>query len=379
MRDLRHTNRHCKISRIGFYRLVRARAQSYHMAMTDVDIRTIGPCGRITLNRPSALNAVTYEMCLAIEKALDDWRSDPKVNHVVFDAAGDRAFCAGGDIAELYETGRAGDFEYGRKFWADEYRLNSKIFNYPKPVISFMQGFTMGGGVGIGCHGTHRVVGETSQIAMPECGIGLIPDVGGSLMLALAPGRLGEYLGTTATRMNAADAIYAGFADLYVAEELWPDIIKELETETSPDALTNAASSPGAGKLEAAQADIDRCFGGEALTDVLVDLKNDNSDFAKNALKALSRNSPLSVACTIELLHRLRGPSLSIAKALDLEYRFTYRAMEHGDLLEGIRAAIIDKDRNPQWQHADMKVPAVAVANMLMPLLENKLVLEDRT
>ena len=147
--------------------------------MSDISIRITGRAGRITLTRPKALNALTYEMCLAIEDALDAWREDDAVDLVVMDAEGDRAFCSGGDIAELYATGTKGDFAYGRRFWADEYRLNAKIFAYPKPVVSFLQGFTMGGGVGLGCHGSHRVVGESSQIAMPECGIGLLPDVGG--------------------------------------------------------------------------------------------------------------------------------------------------------------------------------------------------------
>ena len=350
--------------------------RAYNRDMTDITIRQTGHAGRITLQRPDALNALTYDMCRAIEQAIDVWRDDDSIHHVVIDALGDRAFCAGGDIAELYETGRAGDFEYGRRFWADEYRLNAKLFTYPKPVVSFMQGFTMGGGVGIGCHGTHRIVGTTSRIAMPECGIGLIPDVGGSLMLALAPGRLGEYLGTTATRMAAADALYAGFADLFIDEADWPELINALEASATVDVLDEAATTAGPSDLHAAQSDIDRCFSGETLTDVLVDLRNETSAFADGALKALSRNSPLSVACTIEMIHRLRGPSLTIAKALDYEYRFTYRAMEQGDFLEGIRAAIIDKDRSPKWQYDDMKVPAVAVSNMLMPLRDNKLVLE---
>jgi enoyl-CoA hydratase len=140
----------------------------------------------------------------------------------VIDAAGDKAFCAGGDIAEMYATGTAGDFDYGRRFWADEYRMNAKLFNFPKPVVTFLQGFTMGGGVGVGCHGSHRIVGDSSQIAMPECGIGLVPDVGGSLILARAPGRLGEYLGTTAARMGPGDAIHAGFADYYIPEDAGP-------------------------------------------------------------------------------------------------------------------------------------------------------------
>lgn len=345
--------------------------------MSEILIRQTGTAGRITLNRPEALNAMTYGMCLAIEAALDRWRTDPEVRHIVIDAIGDRAFCAGGDIAELYRTGRAGDFEYGRRFWADEYRLNAKIFNYSKPVVSFLQGFTMGGGVGIGCHGSHRIVGRSSQIAMPECGIGLIPDVGGTLMLALAPGRLGEYLGTTGTRMSAADAIYAGFADHFIDEAEWPRLIAELERGAPEDIIAAAAADKGNSAVQADQAEIDRHFAGDTLTDILNSLRPEASAFSERTLKALGRNSPLSMACTIEAVHRLRGRSVSIAKALDLEYRFTYRAMEHGDFLEGIRAAIIDKDRTPAWQYAGQRVPAVAVSKMLMPLGENKLTLEE--
>ena len=336
--------------------------------MSDIDIRISGQAGRITLTRPQALNAMTYEMCLAIEAAFDAWREDARVAMVVFDAEGDRAFCSGGDIADLYAQGRKGNFAYGQKFWADEYRLNHKIFAYPKPVVSFMQGFTMGGGVGLGCHGSQRIVGETSQIAMPECGIGLVPDVGGSLMLALAPGRLGEYLGTTGTRMKAADAIFAGFADHYIPQEEWPRLIARLEDGMDPESLADHAETAPEGALEADLDAINAGFSGERLSDILTDLRATDSDFAREALKALERNSPLSMACTVEILHRLRGPSLTMEKALDLEYRFTSRASEHGDFLEGIRAAIIDKDRSPKWQYADADVPLTAVSRMLMPL-----------
>ena len=181
--------------------------------MSDINIRKIGRTGRITLTRPQALNALSYPMCLAIEDALDAWATDDDVAMVIIDAEGDRAFCAGGDIQEMYDTASAGDFAYGRRFWADEYRMNAKMFDFPKPVATFMQGFTMGGGVGVGCHGSHRVVGESSQVAMPEVCIGLVPDVGGSYILAKAPGHMGEYLGLTAARMSAGDAITAGFAD----------------------------------------------------------------------------------------------------------------------------------------------------------------------
>jgi 3-hydroxyisobutyrate dehydrogenase len=336
--------------------------------MSDIDIRIEGRAGRITLNRPKALNAMTYDMCLAIEAAFDAWREDDDVHLILLDAIGDRAFCSGGDIADLYEQGTKGNFAYGQKFWADEYRLNHKIFTYPKPVVSFLQGFTMGGGVGVGCHGSHRIVGESSQIAMPECGIGLVPDVGGSLMLALAPGRLGEYLGITAARMGAADAIFAGFADHYVPELMWADVAEKLVQTGDPDVIQQVAQAASSGTLESRLEEINTLFAGETLSDILTDLSHASSDFANEALKMIARTSPLSAACTIEMMHRLRGPGLSMEKALDLEYRFTYRASEHGDFLEGIRAAIIDKDRAPKWQYADVDVPLAAVAKMLQPL-----------
>lgn len=347
--------------------------------MSDIDIRTTGQAGRITLTRSKALNAMTYQMCLAIEEALEEWRNNDDVSVIVIDAEGDRAFCSGGDIAELYATGTQGDFAYGQKFWADEYRLNHKIFSYPKPVISFLQGFTMGGGVGIGCHGSHRIVGESSQIAMPEVGIGLVPDVGGSLMLALAPGRVGEYLGITAARMNASDAIYAGFADTYIPQSMWKNAISALETEGDPTCLEAFATEAPEGVLSRQIAQIDACFAGESLDDIRRTLAADDSPFAEQAHKMIARNAPLSMACTVEMIHRLRGPSLSMEKALDLEYRFTFRAMEHGDFLEGIRAAIINKDRQPKWQYAEGDVPAVAVAKMLAPLGKNPLSLTQET
>ena len=334
----------------------------------DINIRIEGRAGRITLTRPQALNAMTYDMCTAIETAIDEWAENDQVTLVLFDAEGDKAFCAGGDIAELYDTGTKGNFAYGQTFWRDEYRLNAKLFEYPKPVVSLMQGFTMGGGVGLGCHGSHRVVGESSQIAMPECGIGLVPDVGGSLMLALAPGRLGEYLGTTGTRMGPADAIYAGFADTFVPQDHWAELTAKLVEAGDADCIDAFATPAPIGQLEQQGAEIEALFDGETLTDILNQLNAAGSDFAAAALKALRRASPLSAACTVEIVHRLRTPSLTIRKALEMEYRFTHRAMEHGDFLEGIRAQIIDKDRNPQWQYADMSVPAAAVSGMLMPL-----------
>ncbi|OAN69032.1 enoyl-CoA hydratase [Jannaschia sp. EhC01] len=336
----------------------------------DIHIRIEGKAGRITLNRPQALNAVTYQMCLAIEAALDAWAEDDAVALVLIDAVGERAFCAGGDIQEMYDTGTAGDFAYGRRFWADEYRMNAKMFAFPKPVVTFLQGFTMGGGVGVGCHGSHRIVCESSQIAMPECGIGLVPDVGGTLLLARAPGRLGEYLGVTAARMGPGDAIHAEFADYYLSEARWEALKAELITGDW-EAVDRAAEPAPESPLAAQQRAIDHLFGGETLRDVLVDLAHaptDMADFVAAARKMMGRNSPLAMACTIELVHRARGRD-DILHALRNEYRFTARSMEHGDFLEGIRAAIIDKDRTPAWKHRTATdVTPVEVARMLQPL-----------
>ncbi|WP_306110561.1 MULTISPECIES: enoyl-CoA hydratase/isomerase family protein [Roseovarius] len=341
--------------------------------MTDISIHKTGRAGRITLTRPKALNAMSYDMCLAIEAALDDWATDDDVALVIIDAEGDKAFCAGGDIQQLYDTGRAGDFAYGQTFWRDEYRLNAKVAEYPKPYVAFMQGFTMGGGVGISCHGSHRIVCDSSQIAMPECGIGLVPDVGGSLILANAPGRLGEYLGLTTSRMGPADAIYAGFADTFIPQDAWPALIERLEETGDPAQIDTASETPPQGAMRELQADIDAHFAGEDLQSIVNALKASESAFAADALKAMGRNSPLSMACAVEILHRLRGPAADIRRALELEYRFTFRAMEQGDFLEGIRAAVIDKDRSPNWQHDLEKPPTMAATQMLLPLGEHKM------
>jgi enoyl-CoA hydratase len=341
--------------------------------MSDISIRVEGRAGRITLMRAQALNALTYDMVLAIEAALDAWRNDEAVALVLLDAEGDKAFCAGGDIAELYASGMAGDFAYGRRFWADEYRMNAKHAEYPKPIVSLMQGFTMGGGVGLGCHASHRVVGETSRIAMPECGIGLVPDVGGSLLLARAPGRSGAYLGLTAARMDAGDAIKAGFADHFIPQAGWSDLTATLCRTGDPAAVERASEEAPQGPLSAAAVQIDHLFASDTLADILAALRADGSDFAESAMKAITRNSPLAMACTLEMLVRLRDADATIRTALDLEYRVTWRAMEHGDFLEGIRAVIIDKDRKPQWKNGIDTLPAQAVADMLAPLGDNAL------
>ena len=316
--------------------------------MADIHIRTEERAGRITLNRPDALNALTYDMLRQIERALDHWSGSDRAALILIDAAGDKAFAAGGDIVDLYRTGRAGDYAFGRRFWADEYRINAKVARFPKPYVAVMTGFTMGGGVGVSAHGSHRIVTDGSQVAMPECGIGLVPDVGGSKLLAEAPGHLGEFLGMTSTRMGPGDAIYAGFADSYVPRDALEEVKKWLVETGDPGMILDYAADPPEAPLAAMQAEIDALFSAESPAEVLVRLEASETELAAKALKAIRRNCPLSVACTHAMVRNARAMA-DIEDVLAQEYRFIWRCMEEGEFLEGIRAAVIDKDRNPQW------------------------------
>jgi enoyl-CoA hydratase/carnithine racemase len=255
--------------------------------------------------------------------------------------------------------------------------MNAALFRFPKPVATFLQGFTMGGGVGVGCHGSHRIVCETSRIAMPECGIGLVPDVGGTLILARAPGRLGEYLGTTGARMGPGDAIHAGFADYFVPSADWPGLIARLVETGDWEEVDRAACPPPAGPLAAARSEIDAVWGGETLGDIYRAMPETPTEAVAEGFRLMDRNAPLAMAVTVQNVHRLRLLP-SIEKALDQEYRFTFRAMEQGDFLEGIRAAVIDKDRNPRWKHGSWRdVRGGDVTKMTLPLGRDALVLED--
>ncbi|WP_022708162.1 MULTISPECIES: enoyl-CoA hydratase/isomerase family protein [Paracoccus] len=324
--------------------------------MTDLSIRKTGRAGRITFTRPKALNALSHPMAQAIHRALDDWREDADVDLVIIDAEGERAFCAGGDIAAVYHAGKAGDHSVGADFFRDEYRMNAAIADYPKPIVAFMQGFVMGGGVGVGGHAGHRIVGDTTRIAMPESGIGLIPDVGGTWLLARAPGRIGEYLALTGARMGPGDAIHARFADSYLPEDLWPDLIAELE-RTGDATLIRGQTPPDA---PLATRDLS-AFGGHDLEQIRARLEAQGD---ADSLKALDRNSPLSMAAGLEMVRAARADD-RMQQSLSREFRFTARATRQGDFLEGVRAQIIDKDRQPDWQAA---ATPEAVAAMLAPL-----------
>ena len=335
--------------------------------MPDINLRVHGKAGRITLQRPKAMNAMTYEMCLAIEKALIEWKHDSNVELIIIDAQGDRAFCSGGDISDLYEEGLKGNYNYGKKFWDDEYRLNALIAKYPKPYIAFMQGFTMGGGVGISCHGSHRIVCETSKIAMPECSIGLIPDVGGSLLLARAPSNLGYYLGITGTQMDAADAVFAGFADSFIPKNEWPYIIEILEKSGDASILQKYLKTPGESQLSKNKKFFEAAFKSKNLSKIVQFLSTSENQVGLLASQKITKNCPIAMTYTLEMLSRL-SPKSGIEDALDLEYRFTSRAQEYGSFQEGIRAAIIDKDRKPKWKFEIDTVPKEIIAEFFKPV-----------
>ncbi|MGY6409572.1 MAG: 3-hydroxyisobutyryl-CoA hydrolase [Alkalilacustris sp.] len=345
--------------------------------MIDVAIRIEGRAGRITLTRPKALNALTHGMVRAIDAALIAWAGDPAVAVVVIDAEGERAFCAGGDIAAIHATGSRGDYGPARAFWREEYRMNARLGAYGKPVVALMQGFVMGGGVGLGGHVSHRVVGAGTRVAMPECGIGLVPDVGGSALLARAPLGLGRYLGLTGARMGPGCAILAGFADHYLPEERWPALIARLVAEGDADAVAGMSGPPPESPLGAAAPAVGWAFGAGDVAAILDRLDRCEGDWVGPARKALERGSPLSMAVTLAMLERLGGGA-DLAGALAQEYRATHRLIAEGDLVEGIRALIIDKDNAPRWRHAGPgAVTPAEAAGIIAPLGDDELSFEE--
>ena len=339
------------------------------MSEPEVIIRKEGRAGRLTLNRPQALNALTHGICLQTTQALHDWADDPEIAVIILDGAGERAFCAGGDIVQVTEAGKRGEYDVSRNFWRDEYRMNCLLADYAKPVVSFMHGFVMGGGVGYGCHTRNRIVGESTLIAMPECGIGMIPDVGGTWLLGQAPGELGTYLALTGARMEAGDAIHAGFADRFIPESDW-DAVKAALAETGDLSVLPRLPDP-ASQMAIEQSRLNRLFAPSTVTEIIDNLRTDNSAIAQSALKAIRRNSPLSMACALAML---RPSPRSLDEALKQEYRWTWRSMEHADFIEGVRAQIIDKDRTPHWKHDDVADVTIAeVAAMLATLGRDEL------
>lgn len=315
--------------------------------------RIEGSVGRITLQRPDKLNALTLAMVQAMTKAMTTWRDDDRVTMVLVDAEGDRAFCAGGDIRALYHRGADGDLGTVRRFFLDEYPLNALIAEYPKPYVALMDGITLGGGVGIGSHGSHRIVTERSMLAMPECAIGMVPDVGATHLLAQAPGYIGERLAMTGQRLGAADAIHAGLADHQVPADRLRVLVAALVESASPASIDEFAVPPDPASLAAEAEQSDVLFGQADADAVIAGLGASDSAFADAALASIRRASPMSVLLAFELVRRARDAP-GVREALVREHRVAARAMNDGDFLEGVRALLIEKDGAPSWRHASV-------------------------
>ena len=324
------------------------------VAEGDLIARREGSAGIIRLNRPKAINAVTLEMFRDVDKALNQFEADPDVAVIVLEGAGERGLCAGGDIRALWESSKVkGDL--GKILWREEYILNARIAKFPKPYVAFMDGIVMGGGVGLSAHGAHRVVTEKTKLAMPEVGLGFFPDVGGTWLLSRSPGEIGTYFGLTGQTMNGPDAIYARFADAVVPSAKLATL-RDALTKVPPGATSGEiktlidgfATGETSGPVAAMRSTIDGWFAHDRMQDVVAALQRDGSELAKSTLKTLGEKSPRGMVVTLKLL-RLARVSLSLEQCLMREYRASLEVFASDDFREGVRAAVIDKDRNPIW------------------------------
>src|SRR6202158_4264342 len=320
----------------------------------DLIARREGAVGVIRLNRPKTINAVTLEMFRDIDKALEAFEADPAVSGILMEGAGERGLWPGGDIRGLYETSKVhGDL--GKILWREEYILNARIGKFPKPYVAFMDGIVMGGGVGLSAPGRHRVVTERTKLAMPEVGLGFFPDVGGTWLLARSPGEIGSYFGLTGQTMNGPDAIYARFADAVVPSNRLAALREELTRlragaiSGEVEALINGfATGETSGPVAAMQSQIDRWFAHDRMQDIIAALRRDGSELAQSTLKTLNEKSPRGMVVALRLL-RLARASVSLEECLVREYRAALQVFASDDFREGVRAAVIDKDRNPKW------------------------------
>ena len=320
----------------------------------DLIARREAAVGVIRLNRPKAINAVTLEMFRDVDKALDKFESDPAVAVILLEGAGERGLCAGGDIRALWESSKVkGDL--GKILWREEYILNARIKKFPKPYVAFMDGIVMGGGVGLSAHSSHRVVTERTKLAMPEVGLGFFPDVGGTWLLSHSPGEIGTYFGLSGQTMNGPDAVHAGFADAVVPSGQLAGLREALTrvrtgiTFAEVKALIGGfATGETAGPVAAMQSKIDTWFAHDRMEDIVAALRSDGSELALSTLKTLGEKSPRGMVVALKLL-RLARASSSLEQCLVREYRAALEVFASDDFREGVRAAVIDKDRNPKW------------------------------
>jgi enoyl-CoA hydratase len=324
------------------------------MDQNDVIMRREGVIGRITLNRPKALNALTQDMCAMTLTQLRQWAVDPAVHAVIIDAVPGKAFCAGGDVRAIYDAGRRGDGSV-MSFFRTEYGMNAAIRRFPKPYVALIDGFAFGGGCGVSMHGSHRVVSENAILAMPETLIGLFPDIGATTFLNHLPGEIGMYLALTGSRINAADATYCGLATHFIAAQDHSALRSRLVQGEKPAAVLAALSTPptGIALLERHRDAIDRAFAASSVEEILERLDLEG-DWGSETASLLRSRSPTSLKVTFRQMRE--GAELDFASCQRMEFRIMARMMEGHDFYEGVRAALIDKDQSPHWvpAHLDM-------------------------
>ena len=311
--------------------------------------RRDGRVGRIVLNRPQALNALDLAMIRACTRALTEWRDDPHVHGVVIEGAGDRAFCAGGDVRALRQYELDGEHHNAETFFREEYELNLMIATYPKPYVALIDGICMGGGIGLSVHAPYRVATEHAAFAMPETAIGFFPDIGATFFLPRLPGEIGTYLGLTGLRMQGADAVHAGLATHFTPRAELPALSHAL-AEYGPAALGCHAAPLPAFSLASQRAAIDRCFGADSMREIVQRLEASGDEWAARTLAALRAVSPSALCWTLEALRR--GANLTLPQCQSAELALTRTTMRHPDFAEGVRAMVVDKDRKPRWQPA---------------------------
>ncbi|OSC28911.1 3-hydroxyisobutyryl-CoA hydrolase [Mycobacterium vulneris] len=322
--------------------------------LTEVE----GSVGLITLNRPKAINSLNQPMVDALTAILTDWAGDDAVRAVVLSGAGERGLCAGGDVVSIYHSARKDGVE-ARRFWRDEYLLNAQIAEFSKPYVALMDGIVMGGGVGVSAHANTRVVTDTSKIAMPEVGIGFIPDVGGVYLLSRAPGGLGLHAALTGAPFSGADAIAMGFADHYVPHGDVEAFRRAVVSDGVEGALAKYATDPPASELAAQRNWIDECYAGDTVADIVAALRGHDAGPADDAADLIATRSPIALSVTLEAVRRAAKLS-TLKDVLVQDYRVSSGSLRSHDLVEGIRAQLIDKDRNPQWSPAQLSAVTAA-------------------
>ncbi len=342
------------------------------MSEPEILFEKQGPVGLITLNRPKALNSLTHGMVTAMHTQMKAWESDDGIGCVVVRGAGERAFCAGGDIRAVRESGLA-KTSYARDFWHDEYVLNSYIKHYPKPYIALIHGVCMGGGIGVAVHGQYRLAGGTALFAMPETGIGFFPDVGGSYFLPRCPGEIGMYLGLTGARLGIGDATYAKIATHWVPSEEWPLLLEALVGGEDPDGvILEMGREPESALLSDYREDIDRIFAASSVEDILAGLDREDSEWAQETAKTMRLRSPTSLKLVYSEVRA--GRTLDFNECMRMEFRMACRILEGHDFYEGVRAVIVDKDNAPRWQPPTLAdVSDDAIAGYFAPLGDKEL------